>query len=70
MNEAIGGVAAVTGHALRVLLYLLGWVPVAAGPLLVLWGTWQIYPPSACILAGLTISVLTLWRANPRSVRK
>ncbi len=70
MNEAIGVAAAATGHVLRVLLYLLGWVPVAAGPSLVLWGTWQIYPPAAYILAGLTISVLTLWRANPRSVRK
>lgn len=70
MNDAIGTVAAATGYLLRALLYLLGWVPVAAGPALVLWGTWQIYPPAAYILAGLTISVLTLQRATPRRVRK
>ena len=70
MNQAIGTAAAVTGHALRVLLYLLGWVPAVAGPSLVLWGTWQIYPPAAYILAGVAVSLLTFWRANTRSVRK
>lgn len=70
MNQAIGAAAAGLGYAIRALLYLLGWVPVVAGPLLVLGGTWAIYPPAACILAGLTISLLTFWRANTRSVRK
>jgi hypothetical protein len=70
VNEAIGVAAAATGYTLRVLLYLLGWVPPIAGPLLVLWGTWQIYPPSSYILAGLVICVLTFRRATPRSVPK
>ena len=70
MNEAIGVAATATGHALRAVLYLLGWIPAAAGPFLVLWGTWLIYPPACYILAGLVVSVLTLWRANTRSVRR
>jgi hypothetical protein len=70
VNEAIGAAAAATGYALRVVLYLLGWVPVVAGPLLVLWGTWQIYPPAMYILAGLAICVLTLLRANPGRAAK
>jgi len=70
VNEAIGAAAEVVGYALRAVLYLLGWVPVVAGPLLVLGGTWMIYPPACYILAGLMISVLTFWRANSRSVRK
>jgi hypothetical protein len=70
VNEVIGTVAAATGYVLRALLYLLGWVPAVAGPSLVLWGTWQICPPACYILGGLVVSVLTLQRANTRSVRK
>ena len=70
MNEAIGAVAAAVGHLLRVLWHLLGWVPVVAGPSLVLWGTWQIYPPATYILGGLVVSLLTFRRATPRSVPK
>jgi len=70
MVEVVGTVAAAAGYVLRALLYLLGWVPVVAGPLLVFGGTWMVYPPACYILAGLAISVLTFWRANSRSVRK
>lgn len=70
MNEVVGSVAAAAGYTVRIVLWVLGWVPPVAGPLLVLWGTWQIYPPAAYILAGLTICLLTVRRATPRSVRK
>jgi hypothetical protein len=69
MEKAIGELAAGVGHLVRLLWVLVGWVPVAAGPALVLYGTWLIYHPACYILAGLAICTLTLAQSNPRRGR-
>lgn len=70
MEQAIGTVAAGVGYVTRVLIVLLSWVPATAGPLLVLYGTYQYSPPASYILAGVAVSVLTYVRPNKRGARR
>jgi hypothetical protein len=69
MERVVGDVAAGVGYVARVLIVLATWVPVAAGPSLVLYGTYQYSPPAAYILAGLAVSVLTFVRPNRKGAR-
>lgn len=69
MERAIGEVAAAAGYVLRVLVVLVSWVPATAGPLLVLYGTYQYSPPACYILAGTAVSLLTFVRPNRRGAR-
>ncbi len=70
MERVIGEVAAGVGYATRVLVFLISWIPVVAGPFLVLYGTYQYSPPAAYILAGLLVSVLTFVRPNRKGARR
>jgi hypothetical protein len=66
MERMVGETAAAIGYVLRVLVWVLSQLPAIAGPLLVLWGTWAIYPPAAYILAGAAICLVTYGRPNRR----
>lgn len=70
METVVNGVAAGAGYALRVLVVLVSWIPVAAGPSLVLYGTYQYSPPACYILAGVAVSVLTFVRPNRKGARR
>ncbi len=70
MERAVGDAAAAIGYLVRLLYVLIGWVPVVAGPALVLYGTYLLSPAACYILAGLAICVLTLSRANPKRGRR
>lgn len=69
MERVVGDIAAGAGHLIRALVVLAGWVPVAAGPALVLYGTYMLSHAACYILAGLAVCVLTFARANPRRGR-
>lgn len=70
MERVVGDVAAGVGYALRVLAVLLSWVPVVAGPALILYGTYRYSPPASYILAGVAVSVLTFVRPNRKGARR
>jgi hypothetical protein len=70
MEQVVGGVAAATGYVLRVLVFLVSWLPAIAGPSLVLYGAYQYSPPASYILAGLVVSLLTFVRPNRKGARR
>lgn len=70
MEQTIGMAATAAGLVLRVLVVLGSWIPVAAGPALVLYGTYQYSPPASYILAGVAVSVLTFVRPNRKGARR
>lgn len=70
MEQVVGGVAAGVGYVVRLVVVLGTWVPVAAGPALILYGTYQYSPPASYILAGVAVSVLTFVRPNRKGARR
>lgn len=57
MQQTVGVIASGVGHAVRLLLAFLSWVPVVAGPALILYGIQCFSRPAAYIAAGLFLSV-------------
>jgi hypothetical protein len=58
MVRAIEVGATLLGYLARALLYSVNILPIVAAPVLVIYGTYQIYPPASFIVAGLILFIV------------